>query len=216
MAKLPKLNTDLSGLSEPLFSDAVTIIFNLLTANSGSFPGIPVAMGVMGPLPPNTLGDLINRYNVIRLGAPYAGQVADTNTAHNNIQRVITKNGNWLNTFCNGDLGLLKKTGYPLQKESEAQGKLEQSTLTVFSLTIVNKMEFFITKVKGNDLRYAVMYTDATNPDLNPANWKFYYAGHRHGEIEGFTKGKSYKFVSFAMGTDTDLTYSEVVTVEAL
>ena len=175
-----------------------------------------MAMGALGPVPPNAFGDFINRFNTIRLAAPYAGQTADTNTARNKVQRATTRNGNWLNTFCAGDLGLLKKTGYPLQKETEAQGKLDQSVITVTSLTIVNIMEFFITHVKGTQLRYGVMYTEATNPELNPAKWTFYYAGHRFGEIGGFVPGKVYKFVSFAMGTDLDLTYSEVVTVTAL
>ncbi len=216
MPKAPKLNTDFSELSDPVFSDTIIFIFNLLTLNAAMFTGLPVTMGVIGPLPPNTFGDLINKFNTIRLAAPYAGQTADTDAARNNVQRAVTKNGNWLNTYCNGDLTMLKKTGYPLQKESEAQGKLDESIISVTSLTVVNKMEFFITKVKGSGLRYGVMYTLATNPDLNPANWTFYYAGHRYGEIEGFIPGKAYKFVSFAMGTDLDLTYSEVVTVMAL
>ena len=216
MARLAKLNTNFSDMSDSLFSDACIIIFNLLTLNAGMFAGIPVAMGALGPVPPNTFGDLINRYNTIRLGAPYAGQVADTATARNNVQRVVTKNGNWLNTFANGDLALLSKTGYPLQKESEAQGKLDQSTLSVISLPIVNRMEFFITHVKGTSLRYGVMYTFDSNTEPDPSKWTFYYAGHRYGEIPGFIPGKVYKFVSFAMGTDLDLTYSEVVTVTAL
>ena len=214
MAKNPKLNTDLSDLSDSNFYDAVMLIFNLLTANTALFPGIPIAMGTLGPLPAGSLGSMIVIYNTVRNSAPYAGKTGDTITARLKTQKMITKNGNWLNDFCGPDLGLLQKTGYPLQKENEAQGKLEQTVLTL--IPGIQEVDFSITNVKAIGVRYGLMYTKADNLEPNPALWTFFYAAHRHGTIKNLESKVDYKFVSFAMGTVADLTYSDPVVVRPL
>ena len=217
MAKGFKITTDLGELTESLFSDATTRIFNLVNLNVLVLGGFPVPMGVLGPIPANSYGDFLNRYNTIRLGPEFDGKVADTLKARNILQKATTENGNWFNTFCNGDKGLLQKTGYPLQKENEAQGKLGQTTLSVISEPITGNMDFFITNLKEHNIRYGIMWTIASNPEINPAKWpNFYYASQKDGTIPGFITDEIYKFVSFGMGTDKDLTYSEVETVKAL
>ena len=214
MSRTPKLNTDLSELSDPLFYDAAMLIFNLLTLNLALYPGIPIIPGALGPLPVGSLGAFITVFNGIRTSAPYAGKTGDTATARLNVQKAITKDGNWLNDFCQGDLGLLQKTGYPLQKAGEAQGVLDATVITL--APGLQTMDFYISVVKGGNLKYGVMYTKAANTETNPAKWTFHYAGHRDGTITGLNSKEDYKFVSFAMGTVTTLTYSDPVIGTAL
>ncbi len=215
MAKTPKLNTNFSDESDDVFYTTVMLIYNLLTLNVAHFTGLPVVMGPLDPLSPLKFGGAITIFNNTRLLPTYDGKTADVAKARLEVQKMVTQNGNWLNTFCNGDLGLLKKTGYPLAKDAEAQGKLEQSEITL--VPIIGGMEFMISHVKGSNLRYAVMYTLATNTEANPAKWDHYhYASNRDGTIPDLQSNVEYKFSSFAMGTSTDLTYSHALTAKPL
>ena len=60
------------------------------------------------------------------------------------------------------------------------------------------------------------MYTIDSNSEPDPSKWAFYYASQKDGSISGFDIGKTYKFVSFGMGTDNELVYSETIIVKAL
>ena len=55
------------------------------------------------------------------------------------------------------------------------------------------------------------MYTLTSNTEADPSKWVqfFYAAGQRDGIIANLKSKAEYKFSSFAMGTDRDLTYSE-------
>ena len=151
------------------------------------------------------------------MGDDYTGKTADETAGRNKIKKSVTKNGNWLNSFCNGDLALLTKSGYPLQKESEAQGVLPQTKLSVVSEVGSGIMDFFIENLKGyQHVRYGIIYTAASNTEPNPALWTFYYASQKDGSISGFTIGQVYKFVSFGMGTEKEIVYSEISSVKAL
>jgi hypothetical protein len=215
-----KINTDLGDLSPSEFSDGCIKIFNLLTLNSGIFSGLPEAMGAIDAIPPGVAGNfgpMIFLYNKVRLGPDYDGKTEDTQAYRNVLQKALTKNGNWLNTFCDGDPAKLAKTGYPRQKAAEAQGVLPQTVCQVVSEAGTGKMDFFIDNLKGySHVRYGMMFTGDTNPETNPALWTFYYSSQKNGSIAGFEIGKTYKFVSFGMGTEREIVYSEVILVKAL
>ncbi|MEI6488124.1 MAG: hypothetical protein WCP52_04145 [Bacteroidota bacterium] len=215
MPRKPRLNVDLSDESDDVFYTTVMLIYNLLTLNVALFTGIPVPMGALDPLSPLKFGGAITIFNNTRLLPTYDGKTADVAKARLEVQKMVRQNGDWLNIFCNGDLTLLKKTGYPLSKEDEAQGKLEQSEITL--VPIKGGMDFMISHVKGSNLRYAVMYTLATNIEDDPAKWDhFHYAGNRDGTILDLQRNVDYKFSSFAMGTSTNLTYSNALTAKPL
>jgi len=82
---------------------------------------------------------------------------------------------------------------------------------------VLGGMDFMISKVKGNNLRYGVMFTLVSNPEMNPAKWNHvHYAGHRDGNIPDLDNAENYKFSSYAMGTSTDLTYSHALNAKPL
>ena len=158
---------------------------------------------------------LIGTYDDTRTAPFYKGIGANISAARTAVQTVITENGTWLNNFCKGDLTLLNKTGYPLEKDSVAQGKLDQ-TIVILSLLKVNgSIGFLISHLVGKTIKYGVKYTLTTNLETNPAQWEgfFYAAGQRDGIIADLTSKAEYKFSSFGMGTDRDITYSEPVII---
>jgi len=208
MAKQGKINTDLGGSSDPVFSDDVTKIVNNLDENVASFAGLPVDTA--------TISTKLDIYNKTRLKVAYPAQEEDTKEARKEVQKDITKNGNWLNTFCEGNLALLKKTGYQLAKEGEAQGKLELTTLSLTTVSNSGLIDFYITHVKGQGIHYGIMLTPVTNLETNPSKWSFYYASQREGTIPNLDRDTKYKMSSFAMGTEKEITYSEVVEITTL
>jgi hypothetical protein len=216
MAKKRKVRTSFRLKTEGEFYDISMLIFNTLKDNILLFSELPVKLGVLGPLPANTLGDLITKFNDARLLPYYNGQTGDVKDFRENLQKAITKNGNWGNTFCDGNIALLQKMGYPLQKEGEGQGKLSETTLTFTEKQEIGKIGFEISLVKGQKIRYGIMYTLSSNEDEDPANWKFFYAGGRTGAIPKLISGEKYKCVSFAMGTHIVLTYSDVKEITVL
>jgi hypothetical protein len=208
--KKSKINTNYSDLSEGLFYEIAMLIFNLLTLNGLLYPGLPVPMGV-DPFPPGSLGSAIKLFNDARLKPYYNGQAGDVAAFRLAVQNILTENGNWLNTFCNGVLGLLQKTGYNIQKESEAQGKLLATVITL--IPGLRQMGFSISNLKVRNVHYGIMYTLESNPEVDPSKWDvFYYAGQREGAILNLKSGEKLKFASFGMGTDNELTYSDTVT----
>ncbi len=214
MGKEAKINTSFANEPDDVFYTMVMLIYNSLKANAALFPGLLVEMGDLDPLETLKFGGAITIYNNTRLMPIYVGKTADVAKAREDVQKMVTKNGNWLNTFCQGDTALLKKTGYPLAKADEAQGKLEQSAISL--VPVKEGMSFTISHVQGSHLRYGVMYTLASNPETNPAKWSYHYAAHRQGTIRGLESEAEYKFVSFAMGTSIDLTYSRVLRAKTL
>lgn len=208
MARAPKLNTDLGDSSDPVFSDEITISNNTLDDNIGSFPDLPIDTA--------TISGKLSEYNKVRLKPYYKAQVADTSDARKAVQQDFTKNGNWLNTFCAGNLALMKKTGYPFAKDDGAQGKLDQTTLSVTTVPNSALIDFYITHIKGGGIHYGIMITPVSNPETNPAKWGFYYASQREGTIPELERDTNYKMSSFAMGTDKELTYSAEVEITTL
>ena len=205
MAKLPKINTNLDDYSEDEFYKAVKLIKSQLTTNSSDFTGLPTAMTVFGPL--------IVIFDDKRTGPASPTKGADTAAARTGVQTVVSSNGGWLNTFCAGDLVKLKKTGYPLAKEAESQGKLDATVLKLSSPGVAGSIEFLISHIPGKGIKYGIMYTLVSNPEVNPAKWTFYYAAQREGVVLGLESKKDYKMVSFGMGTDKDITYSDPVII---
>ena len=78
------------------------------------------------------------------------------------------------------------------------------------------KVDYFISHIKGGGIHYGLLFTLASNPINDPAEWKFNYCGSREGVMDGLLPKTDYKFVSFAMGTVSELTMSEVVNVTTL
>ncbi len=207
MARKPKLDVNLDDLKEDEFYKATKLIKSTLNSNIGSFTGLPVDIATYGPL--------ITTFDDKRTAAYYSGQAAEVAAARTALQTATTTNGTWLNNFCAGNLVLLKKTGYPLVKEAEAQGKLDPTVLTLKILTIMGSIGFLISHIAGTGIRYGIMYTLESNPENDPSKWTFYYSAQRDGVLAGLESKKNYKMVSFAMGTDKDITYSDPVIISA-
>ena len=205
MAKSPKINTNLDDYNEDEFYKAIKLMKSQLTTNIGDFTGIPTAMTVFGPL--------IVTFDDKRTGPASPTKAAETAAARTAVQTVVSSNGGWLNTFCAGDLVKLKKTGYPLAKEAEAQGKLDATVLKLSASSMAGSIEFLISHIPGKGIKYGIMYALVANPEQNPAKWTFYYAAQRDGVITGLDSKKDYKMVSFGMGTDKDITYSDPVII---
>jgi len=205
--KKAKLNTNFDEYTEDEFYKAIKLIKQLLLLNLLAFVDLPISMGVFGPL--------ITTWDDARTAAYYVGQGADIAAARTALQEAITKNGNWLNTFCNGVMVLLKKTGYPLAQDAVAQGKLDPTILKLTTLNTPGCIEFLISHIAGKGIKYAIMYTLASDPETDYTKWTFYYAAQRDGIIAGLDSRVDYKMVSVALGTSNDLTYSEVVIMSA-
>jgi len=109
MAKKRKVRTSFRLKTEGEFYTIAMLIYNTLKDNILLFADLPVKLGVLGPLPVNTLGDLITKFNDARLLLYYNGQTADVKDFREKLQTAITKNGNWGNTFCDGDMRYCKK-----------------------------------------------------------------------------------------------------------
>ena len=208
MAKGAKINYNLDSYDEDPFYKAVMKILNSLNANIGSFTGLPQAPSVLKPL--------VENYDKIRNALVYPEKGPDTNNARTAIQVVITTNGSWLNPFCAGNTSLLSQTGYPLQKDDVAQTKLDPTILLLTTLPDGTKLDFLISYIVGQGIHYGIMYTLATDTEMDPSQWKFYYASQREGTMPNLISKTEYKMVSFAMGTVNDLTYSPVVTITTL
>ena len=194
-----KIITNFSDYIDTLFADAAQIIINNLAENKDDFSGLPEAL--------SDLDTKLVNFNKTR-NKPYStSKSAKTKKARKAVQKVLTKNGNWINTFAEGNLELLKKSGYPLQQPNTAQGILERTVLKIMHMQGTGKAGYSISNLKIQGIHYAIMYTLADNEDNNPANWKFYYCSGRNGIINGLKKGV-YKFVSFPMGTEQELRFS--------
>ena len=207
MAKKLKVVTDLDSYTEDDFYKATTKINKSIALNIGSFAGLPSDSTVLGPL--------IALFDKTRTELVYEGKGPDTAKARTAVQVVITQDGNWLNDFCDGDASLIAKTGYPVQKDTVSQGKLDATILTLDTVKSAGCLEFMISFIDGYGIKYGIMFTLATNTEVDPSKWEFYYAAQRTGVISGLLSKTDYKFVSFAMGTVNDLTYSEPVTMSA-
>ncbi len=208
MAKKGKLITDLGDRNDGEFSDDTTKICNNLEANIGSFPGLPKDDTILRPQ--------IDAYNKCRLAVAFPTQVAETADFRMAVQKTITEDGNWLNAFCDGNLVLLQKTGYPFVKDAEAQGKLPETTMTLNTVPNSALIEFYITHIKGSNIHYGIMVTTADNLETDESLWTYYYAAQREGAVPKLKRNTAYKMVSFAMGTSNELTYSEVVNITTL
>ena len=204
MARKAKIITDFGTESNAVYSDTVTISCKSLDANSGSFTGLPnTTIEVM---------KLLGNFNDIRLQPVYDSQTTDTNSARLDVDIVFTGNCTWINTLAQGDLSVLKKSGVPLQKEGEAQPQLPATIIVANNTKVDGELEYHISHLAFNAIKYGVMFTLETNEDKNPANWKFFYCGGtRHGIIDGLTSKTNYKMSAFGMGTDKTITYSEPI-----
>ena len=116
MAKTAKIITDFGELSDSLFYDASTLMFNSISKNVADLIGFPVDMAIYSPQ--------IDEFNKVRNAVDFPEKVAKTEALRTIVQKTITQNNNWFNSNLNGNLVLLKETGAPLQKEAEAQGVL--------------------------------------------------------------------------------------------
>ncbi len=204
MPKKAKIRTDFADESNANYSDIVTISCKSLNANSGSFTGLPnTTTAIMSDL---------DTFNDIRTKPVYDSQTADTNAARLKVDILFTANCSWINNFAQGDVPLLKKSGVPFQKESEAQPQLPATIIMLNSTSVDGQIEYHISHLSFNAIKYGIMYTLESNTDNNPANWSFFYCGGtRHGIIPGLLSKTNYKMVSFGMGTDKVLTYSDPV-----
>ena len=207
MSNVIKVNTAFGELDEGTLSDDSQKIINNLTANATLFAGIP--------LDATAIAALRTTFNDKRLANYYPGQAAEVGEARSSLETALSKDGNWLNSNFGGDEGALRKSGFPLHKANEAQGTLPQTTLKMIPVSNARQLDYKISNLKIRDVHYGIMYTEASNTDTNPANWKFHYAAGRKGTIKGRKSKVDYKFVSFGMGTEAQLVYSEPVTLSA-
>ena len=203
MGKGAKINYNFDNHTEDEFYKAVVLIYKVLMINIGIFTDTPMDL--------IALKKAITLFDEARTAPYYDGIGADISAARTAVQTIVTTNGTWFNNFCAGALSLLTKTGYPLAKESEAQKKLE-ATILILSIQKINgTIGFLIYHIPFKSIKYGIMYTLTSNTETDPSKWTqfFYAAGQRDGIIAGLTSKAEYKFSSFAMGTDRDLTYSE-------
>ena len=84
------------------------------------------------------------------------------------------------------------------------------------TMSVTGELEFAISNLRVKGIKYGIMYTEASNIETNPAKWTFFYSGGRVGTISGLKSKTDYNFVSFGMGTETTLVYSDPVTISAL
>lgn len=204
MARKQKVITNWAGMSDTDFPVAVKKSNSEITLNIALYPSLPIAIGVQETL--------ANEYDSIQKATIYEGQGKDLANKRKEIQNNITLNGNYINGVAQGDVAILEKSGYPVSKLPEKQGILEKTAVTLKTIDIAGQLNFLITGAIEKDIKFAIFYTPITNPEANPFKWTFYYCPKRKGTITGLVSQQQYKFVSAAMGTDSRLVTSDVIT----
>ena len=157
----------------------------------------------------------MKKFNKKRTTIAYHGQSTDTRKARKAMQTSLSAIGTWINVSARGNASLLHKSGFPFHQKSKAQGILPRTILTLTPLNGKGKLKFAISRINIQFVRYGMMYTLADNPEKDPSKWTFYYCSKKDGITNGLESGKDYKFVSFGMGTDKRLVYSNPVTMSA-
>ncbi len=198
-----KIITDFSNFTEPDFYKASMRVYKTLKINAAFFTDLPVKMNILLPL--------IVKFDNARTNLVYHGKGADVKDARKKVEKILRKNGNWLNIFADGDETLLNKTGYPFQGGFKAQGQLEETVLEIRALKQKGRVSYSISKIQLQGIRYGIMYTLTTNEDNNPAHWNFHYCAGRKGIISELISKEKHKFVSFGMGSEGKLTYSNPI-----
>jgi len=207
MPQKAKINTDFAKDDESKFSTNAGKVVSSITLYATDFTFL------LDPI--TVLKDEMVIYNGILTAPEYAAKAANLKASRIRAQKYLTKTGNLINTTADGDVALLKNSGYPMAKDKEAQGVLPPTELTIEGNNIPGELDYSISLIDGSNIRYAMMYTLASNTETNPDNWKFYYCAQRNGTIEGLDSDVDYKFVSFAMGTEKKIVYSDVVIARA-
>jgi len=207
MPKRAKIITDFREYHESELSDAVMLIINCLKMNSDLFIGLPV--------PVVLLKKQLKKFNKIRNSPVYQGQTPDTKKSRSVLQKSLSANGKWLNDMAYGNVSLLTKTGYPFHEKSKAQGILPKTILTLTATKSPGRLKFAISIIRIQNIRYGIMYTFADTPEKDPSKWRFYYCSKKDGIISDLVSKKEYKFVSFGMGSDNRLQYSNPVFMSA-
>jgi hypothetical protein len=207
MPKKSKVKTDFAKDDESKFSVSAGKVVTSITTNATDFTFLIDPITVLG-------AEMVIYDRILRT-PDYPSKAGELKASRNNAQKYLTKTGNLINTTADGFEVLLKKSGFPMAKEDEAQGVLPPTELTIGPNNIVGELDYSISLIDESNIRYAMMMTLASNPETNPDNWKFYYCAQRNGTIEDLESNVDYKFVSFAMGTEKKIVYSEVVIARA-
>jgi len=207
MPKKSKVKTDFAKDDESKFSVSAGKVVTSITTNSADFTFL------IDPI--TTLGAEMVIYDRILRTPDYPSKAGELKASRNNAQKYLTKTGNLINTTADGNEVLLKKSGYPMAKEDEAQGVLPPTELTIEPNRITGELDYSISMIDESNIRYGMVFTLASNPETDPSKWPFYYCAQRNGTIEGLDSNVDYKFASIAMGTEKKIVYSDVIIARA-
>ncbi len=166
MPKRAKIITYFREFTESNLSDTVSLIINSLKTSAAHFEGLPI--------PVSKLKSQLKKFNKHRNAVIYDGQSADTKKARKIMQTSLKANGAWLNNEANGNVALLKRTGYPFHQKCESQDILPQTTLKMSRAKSVGRLKFDISIIKIQNVKYGLMYTLASNPEKNPKKWNLF------------------------------------------
>ena len=203
MPKKAKIITDFREYPESELSDSVSRILNYLKSGHDVFSALPV--------PLDLLKKQLKKINKVRNAMLYAGQSADTKKARRIVQRSLSSIGRYINDLANGNVSILNRSGFPLHKPCKAQGILPKTVLKLTAIRGSGRLKFEISIIRIQNVRYGIMYTLADNPEKDPSKWRFHYCSKKDGIMPNLESNREYKFVSFGMGSDRRLTYSNPV-----
>jgi hypothetical protein len=139
---------------------------------------------------------------------------AAKNTAKANLAEAMGDIAVDVNKQADGNLEMLKSSGFPLAKEKSPIGELEKPDY----VKVTNGTNAGELICDTPSFANAVIYCFYTAPAPEPANmdeWKLSISTNHKKKITGFTSGKKYAVRSAYQGTTDALNYSDTVYIYA-
>jgi hypothetical protein len=173
-------------------------IFNDLTTNIGTFPGLPV------PLP--VLDGLITTYEGILEAPNYENRTNDLGAARVLLNSALHDDGVEVNVICKGNLVKLGLSGYPISKLAAPVGVLPAPVSAKIKNGAPLTFDFDIASV-DNAAGYLVAITPVSNPETNPYLWRIVWSRSHTCSVGGNARGTEYKFAVCAVGAEDEVNW---------
>ena len=196
-----KLNLSFVRYSDDSLDTKAAFILQMLTGNDH----------VPHPVPP--LADLqaaITAYEtaLVDAGSRDRLKVAIKKASRLTLEAVLTKLGRYVIYLANGNEELLVGSGFDLGKQPETAILAEPGPVSLTAGISSGRMAASITRVKG---AYSYVFEIAPDPVLPDSKWTSMPLSRSNCVFEGLTPGQRYWVRVAAVGSGTQVAYSQAV-----
>ncbi|KAK3605099.1 hypothetical protein CHS0354_000766 [Potamilus streckersoni] len=194
-----------SSMSQKSLAEIAGHIVATMSINTATFPS------------PNPSLDKITHLNGVFINAvespEHPGKTGEIHNARKLLEGDLKQLGEYVNSVANGDEEILEKSGFPLSKVPRPHGPIPATDRA--GVSVHSGIGFDIWAEVPNKDYYGVLFafTEASNPDANPANWSSRYTPVPKITIkDGFVRGKEYKFAVAFVGTSETVNWFKLRT----